>query len=130
MASSAPPSPAIAADIPNTTTRVRTGEIPIDWAATSLPRIACSWRPVVLRVRSDTPTDTTTSTTATSARKALSLAKSQAPMSGRGTRVAAWADEPPTQETFHTTASKKKAKAGGAEATHTPLRGPGDGERG
>ncbi len=109
-------------DIANAISRTRPGEMPIDWAPTSLPRSATSTRPnVPLRIWV-TASATSTNTTSTSARKALSDLKLSAPMIGRGTTVPCDNDfePPPTNGSFTMTASKKYANASVAMAVHTP----------
>ena len=89
--------------------RARAGEMPIDWAATSLPRTALSVRPVVDSPNNVTATVATTRMIRTRARKTLSLLKSHGPTTGRGTGsdAAAPLAEPPTHENFTITALKK-----------------------
>ena len=98
--------------------------MPIDCAATSLPRSARRVRPTVPSRIRRTATDTTARTTTASTRNARSSPKSHGPSTGRGTRVP-WSREvppPPTHESFTITASKKKAKARVAMATQIPPR--------
>jgi hypothetical protein len=88
--------------------RSRAGEMPMDWAATSLPRTAASVLPNVPDWSADTIRATITSTTTASTRNDLSLAKSIGPSVGRGTTVLCSTDTPPlTQLMFTSTASKK-----------------------
>ena len=112
----------MAADTAKATIRARAAEMPIDAAATSLPRRAARVRPIVPSRSCITTIDTTTSATTASTRKARSLAKSIGPISGRGTwvPVSRAVLPPPTQENFTITASKKKANARVAMASHTP----------
>ena len=94
--------------------------MPIDCAATSLPRSARNVRPIVPRRMCTTARPTMTSTMTTRTRYALSSAKSHGPITGRGTRVPVNV-EPPTHESLTITASKKKANAKVAIATQMPL---------
>ena len=99
------------------------GEMPIDSAATSLPRRARRVRPTVPSRNWITATETRTRTTRARARNARSDSpKSHGPSTGRGTcvPVSSAVDPPPTQENFTITASKKNANAKVAMASHTP----------
>ena len=91
------------------TSRARPTEMPIDWAASSLPRSAWSVRPTVPWRIWMTASDVMTRTIRASTRKARSSAKSHGPITGRGTRVPCSSDvsPPPTHESFTMTASKK-----------------------
>ena len=122
MANRAPPKPAMAAETAKAVTRARTGEMPIDSAAISLPRRARNTRPVVPSRSWITKTETTVKAATARTRNRRSSAKSHGPIVGRGTRVP-WKSEvppPPIQENLTITASKKKAKASVAMASQTP----------
>ena len=110
------------ADTAKAMIRARAGEMPMDWAATSLPWMARRVRPKVPPRSWITTTATTVNTMRHSARKVLPLLKSNGPSSGRGTWVPCRVLPPPTHENFTTTASKKKAKARVAMANQTPPR--------
>src|SRR3954470_24755096 len=118
---SPPPSPAIAADSANATMRARRWLIPIDDAATSLPRIASSERPVVPPRTQITAMLTSTRMISERTRYALSpWLKSIGPSTGRGTtRICV---PPPTQPSWSTTWSKKNANASVASDKKMPPR--------
>ncbi len=112
------------ADSANARTRARNGEMPIDCAATSLPRTARSVRPTVPSRIWITASAVRTNTTMASTRNFLSSARSHGPIVGRGTRVPWRIDvsPPPTNGSRIITESKKYANASVAIATHTPPR--------
>jgi hypothetical protein len=120
----APPSPAMNADTAYATIRARAGEMPMDAAATSLPRRARNVLPTVPSRMRMTANDTSTNTATASARNDRSLAKSQGPIVGRGTRVpsSSAVSPPPIHDSFTSTESKKKAKARVAIANQMPPR--------
>ena len=83
----APPSPAMNPDTAKATSRAWPSEMPIDCAASSLPRSACSVCPTVPCRSWITASDVRTRTISDSTRNARSSAKSNGPSTGRGTRV-------------------------------------------
>ena len=120
----APPSPARNPDTAKAISRARPAEMPIDCAASSLPRSAWRVLPTVPPRIRITATDASARTTTDSTRKARSSAKSHGPSTGRGTRVP-WSSEvppPPIQSSFTMTESKKYANARVAIATQIPPR--------
>src|SRR5680860_365147 len=116
VASSPPPSPAIPAETANARMRARAGLIPIDWAATSLPRNASRNRPVV-PLRMSTTSPATAASTSTQNRK--NILSSSRP-AGRGTRRGRM--PPPTQSKGTNTLSNISANASVASERNTPPR--------
>ncbi len=122
MATMAPPMPATNAETAKAITRPRAGEMPIDCAATSLPRRARRVRPVLLCPNRVTPAPTRASATRARTRKARSPSRSHGPITGRGTICDALLSfVPPTQANLIITESKKKANASVAMAIQMPL---------